>query len=361
MKNKMRAIAYYLPQFHPIPENDRWWGKGFTEWTNVAKARPLFRSHRQPLIPADLGFYDLRVSETRVAQAQLAREHGIEGFCYWHYWFGGGKRLLERPFTEVLRSGEPDFPFCLGWANESWSGIWHGSPNRVLMEQTYPGPVDEERHFHLVAEAFFDRRYLTIDGKPIFYVYKGPQLPEPQRFTEHWQELAIKAGLVGIYFIGEDDSLDINPWSPREHGFDAVVPNTPGVPIHGLNKKRFTQRWTVPALYHRLLKHPAIYTYRDFVEQGHIDPGHDDFYPNVLANWDNTPRSGRNGYILADSTPELFRGYLQRAVEQVSDRPPERRIVFIKSWNEWAEGNHLEPDLRFGHGYLEACREVLSG
>lgn len=177
-----RLIAFYLPQFHPIPENNEWWGKGFTEWTNVAKAKALFPGHYQPHVPADLGFYDLRVPETRIAQAELAREHGIEGFCYWHYWFGG-KRLLERPFNEVLKSGEPKFPFCLGWANESWSGIWHGCADKILMEQTYLGIEEEERHFNAVVDALFDERYLRVDDKPIFYIYKPQQLPKPEALS----------------------------------------------------------------------------------------------------------------------------------------------------------------------------------
>src|SRR5208283_1156501 len=167
-----RLIALYLPQYHPIPENDEWWGKGFTEWTNVVKAKPSFRGHRQPHIPADLGFYDLRVPETRIAQAELALEYGIGGFCYWHYWFGEGKKLLEKPFEEVLKSGEPDFPFCLAWANESWTGVWHGSPDKVLREQTYPGSNDDEAHFYYLLTAFRDSRYLKVDDRPIFYVYK---------------------------------------------------------------------------------------------------------------------------------------------------------------------------------------------
>src|SRR3954453_14122667 len=144
-----RVIAFHLPQFHPIAENDEWWGRGFTEWTNVAKAQPLFRGHEQPRLPADLGFYDLRVPETRKHQAALARAAGIEGFCYWHYWFGNGRRILERPFAEVLEAGEPDFPFCLAWANQSWTGIWHGNPKSVLMHQEYPGREDEAAHFEL--------------------------------------------------------------------------------------------------------------------------------------------------------------------------------------------------------------------
>src|SRR5262249_41646184 len=160
-RDAMRVIAFYLPQFHPIPENDAWWGPGFTEWTNVSLARPLFRGHYQPRVPGELGFYDLRMPETRAAQAALARAHGIEAFCYWHYWFAG-KQLLERPFEEVLASHEPDFPFCLAWANESWTGIWHGAPHRMLVQQTYPGLADHEAHFRVWLRAFEDARYVTV-------------------------------------------------------------------------------------------------------------------------------------------------------------------------------------------------------
>ena len=183
---KARVIAYYLPQYHPIPENDEWWGKGFTEWTKVAKARPLFRGHYQPHIPADLGFYDLRMPEVRAAQARLAREAGIEGFCYWHYWFGGGKRLLERPFQEVVASGQPDFPFCLGWANHDWTNkTWTRrsafSQEQILMKQTY-SEEDYERHFQALLGAFRDPRYITVDDKPLFLINEPRMMPDPTKF-----------------------------------------------------------------------------------------------------------------------------------------------------------------------------------
>src|SRR5215468_1528989 len=174
----VRVIAFYLPQYHPIPENDAWWGKGFTEWTNVAKARPLFPGHHQPIVPADLGFYDLRLPETREAQARLARAYGIEAFCYYHYWFAG-RRILERPFNEVLASGQPDFPFCLGWANQTWTGIWHGASNRVLIQQTYGGETDARLHFEAVLQAMLDPRYLRVDGRPVFFLHQPQELPEP--------------------------------------------------------------------------------------------------------------------------------------------------------------------------------------
>lgn len=356
----MRAIAFYLPQYHPIPENDRWWGEGFTEWTNVRKAEPLYRGHLQPKVPGNLGYYDLRLAETRNAQAEMARVNGISGFCYWHYWFGG-RRLLEHPFAEVLKSGEPDFPFCLGWANESWTGVWHGNPNKMLMKQTYPGREDELRHFRLVEKAFQDPRYLRVDGKPIFYVYKPGQIPGCQRFVEHWQNLAIKAGLKGIYFIGEDVYIDDDPWDYKRNGFDAVVPNSPGVAFLRLAKKRFYPRYLLPRIIPKLLNYPTLIKYRDFVEHNLVEPGHDDFFPCVVPNWDNTPRAGRQGFVLTHSSPELFRHQLYRAVKQVENRLADRRLVFVKSWNEWAEGNYLEPDMKHKRAYLNVCREVLAG
>lgn len=354
----MRSIAFYLPQYHPIPENDKWWGEGFTEWTNVRKSRSLFPGHQQPRIPGDLGYYDLRDIETRKAQAELARAAGISGFCYWHYWFGG-KRLLERPFAEVLASGEPDFPFCLGWANESWAGVWHGNPDRILMQQSYPGPDDEEKHFRLVQKAFEDPRYLTVDGKPIFYVYKPGQIPECRRFVEHWQRLALEAGLNGIYFIGEDVYIDEKPWDYKASGFDAVVPNSPGVAFLRLAKRRFLPRYLFPRMVHKFLKQPVQHKYRDFVEHNRVSPDHDDFFPSVVPNWDNTPRLGRNGVVLTGPTPGLFKRQLAWATQQVEHRPSQRRIVFLKSWNEWAEGNYLEPDAESGDAYLSVCRKLL--
>jgi len=369
-ERKARLIAFYLPQFHPIPENDEWWGKGFTEWTNVANAKPLFRGHYQPRVPADLGFYDLRLQEARMAQAELAEKYGIEGFCYWHYWFAG-KRLLERPFNEVLKSGKPDFPFCLGWANDSWTGIWHGCADKTLMEQTYPGPKDEEAHFYSLLEAFCDKRYLKIDGQPIFLIYKPYMLPEPVRFIEHWKKLAVKEGLRGVYFIGNARTMD---WIPEKDGFDALTPHNPGLTLHkafgywdppsgfrdklfiAITKQRYREWRRV-----RFNK-PDIFLYEDYIKYG-LPPLRKDFdeYPCVIPNWDNTPRCGNRGHVFIGSTPELFGSHLREAIGQVAHRGPEKKIVFVKSWNEWAEGNYLEPDLRFGRGYLEACKEEVLG
>lgn len=356
-----RLIAFYLPQFHAIPENDGWWGKGFTEWTNVSKARPLFRGHNQPNVPADLGFYDLRVPEARAAQAEMARQHGIEGFCYWHYWFNG-RRLLERPFQEVLESQEPDFPFCLAWANESWTGVWNGEPKKILIEQTYPGEDDYIRHFQALLKAFGDERYITVNGKPLFIVYRPESLPDSHRFTDLWNSLALKAGLRGIYFVGIQD----RPWS-EVAGFDGYTYHLPGTYLQALPgriRKQLVRKlegsWIdryIPGYSPRPLSVPYELLTRNALSSIRFGPRH---FPSVLPNWDSTPRHGKNGLVVSGGSPQAFRRHLREAVDVVHDRDPDHRLVFLKSWNEWAEGNYLEPDLRFGKAYLEVVREEVS-
>jgi lipopolysaccharide biosynthesis protein len=360
---RSRLIAFYLPQFHPIPENDRWWGKGFTEWTNVAKATPMFMGHYQPHIPADFGFYDLRVPEVRLAQAEMAQEHGIEGFCYWHYWFAG-KRLLERPFVEVLKSGEPKLPFCLAWANHTWTGIWHGAPDRILIEQTYPGIEDYRKHFYELLDSFADERYIKIDGKPVFVVYQPKGLPEPKVFTDIWRELAIKSGLKGLYFIGHvKDPL----WVPEDNGFDALVLDSLLMMTRKINtfyngyKGYNILNRSLRQLPFKRLHKPTIFSYRDAIKVCFTN--HEttfEEFPSIIPNWDNTPRSGKNGFVLHNSNPELFRSHLKEAIARVRNKDQEKKIVFIKSWNEWAEGNYLEPDLKFGKAYLEVIKEEIS-
>lgn len=361
---RARVIAFYLPQFHPIPENDEWWGKGFTEWTNVAKARPLFKGHAQPRMPGELGFYDLRLPETRNAQADLARAHGIEGFCYWHYWFAG-KRLLERPFTEVLNSGEPGFPFCLAWGNETWSGAWHGRPDRVLIEQIYPGEADYTEHFYAVLPALTDARYITVDGKPLFVIYHPKKLPNPKAFTDHWRRLAAAEGLSGLHFVG----FARGEWAPGDYGFDAVLPHGwPVTPPKHLDKVlyrhfgRTSKTLALPFSVKLRLGAPGprVYEYSAMFDGVYDSALAADRYPVAFPNWDNTPRSGTRGYVLENSSPDLFAGFLRRAIDQVSDRDPDHRLVFVKSWNEWAEGNYLEPDQEWGRGYLEAVKNEVT-
>jgi lipopolysaccharide biosynthesis protein len=351
---RARAIALYLPQFHPIPENDEWWGKGFTEWTNTAKAKPMFRGHYQPHIPADLGFYDLRVPETREAQAALARRYGIEGFCYYHYWFAG-RRILERPFNEVLHSGTPDFPFCLCWANQTWTGIWHGAPNRILIEQTYPGRADHEAHIRALLPAFADPRYIRVGGKPIFLIYRPNDLPDTAATLALWRTIAADAGLEGLHIAGLADWRDLNLTAV---GFDAEIAQAT-LDIRRRVSRRQLLRWVRDkvGIWRGL---PAIKSYQDFARRQMLSiTAADASYPCVTHAWDNTPRSGRNGVVLVGATPELFCKVLNTAIGALQDRSFDQRLLFLKSWNEWAEGNHLEPDLEFGNGFLRAIADAL--
>lgn len=364
MEKKARVIAMYLPQYHPVPLNNEWWGPGFTEWSNVASAKPLFRGHYQPRIPADLGFYDLRLPETREAQAELAREAGIEGFMYWHYWFGKGMRLLERPFNEVLKSGKPDFPFCLGWANHSWSKkTWtakNGGDTRAkILEQTYI-PEEFVDHFYDVLPAFKDPRYIKVDGKPFFLIYSILSMPDPKAFMDCWQELAKENGLPGIHFVGnvmghiaEERKDEI-----INSGVSAtVLSNLFYGQIHSVGKVRtYWKKFQS----HVLKYGPERYQYKDFIKHAHSDyEKREDIYPVVYPQLDRTPRAGKSAVILTGSTPELFKQYVKDTLEQIKSKPIENRFIVINAWNEWGEGNYIEPDQRFGHGYLDALKEIL--
>jgi hypothetical protein len=353
--SRPRTIAFYLPQFHPTPENSEWWGAGFTEWTNTAKATPLFRGHRQPRIPADLGFYDLRLAETRAAQSSLAKEYGVDAFCYWHYWFGNGKRILERPFEEVLASGAPDHGFCLGWANQTWTGIWHGADDRVLIEQTYPGIEDERAHFEHLLPAFTDPRYVTIDGRPLFYIFRPEQLPDAAGFVDRWRAMALEAGLPGIYLVAEvSDLLGRGPRYTRigEDGFDAGV----YVRLPAQTSRADVLRMR---LQRKLLKSPERYRYAAQLPQPPSDV-RSKVHPCVYPNWDNTPRAGRRGLVVEGNSPQAFEGHVREAVQMTQEWPETERMIFVKSWNEWAEGNHLEPDIHGGRANLEAFASGLA-
>ncbi len=358
---KARLIAFYLPQFHPIPENDEWWGRGFTEWTNVAKAKPLFRNHAQPVVPSDLGFYDLRVPEVREAQASLAKSCGLEGFCYWHYWFGEGRRILERPFEEVVRSGKPDLPFCLAWANQSWTGIWHGSPKKVLIEQKYPGREDDEAHFASLLPAFRDDRYIRVDGRPLFVLFDPFDIPDPRRWIANWQECAVRNDLPKLYFVAMTNKYP----DSRLDAFDAVTSLPPQDFIGDRSRyERALTRLQTRDLYGLVsprFKKPAVFDYASVVEHAfRRTPDASVHIPCVLPNWDNTPRSGSRGVVFNNSTPELFRRYLDKAFTHVEGRAPDHKIIFVKAWNEWAEGNYVEPDLAHGHAYLDTIGAFLS-
>ena len=379
-EKKARVIAFYLPQFHPVPENDEMWGKGFTEWTNVAKATPLFKGHYQPQIPSDLGFYDLRVPEVREEQAKMAEEYGVEGFCYWHYWFGNGKRILERPFNEVLESGKPDYPFCLAWANHSWSNkTWqktaHFTKDVTFLEQTYPGEEDYTLHFNAILPAFKDSRYITVDGKPLFVIFDPEAIPDIADFIQLWQKLAKENGLKGIYFVARLSSMSklslsnvaVKDESHERYqkyldlGFDGINSDTQRyaeAKVAGFFNK--ASRAVIRKVAGNFTAHR--YEYDEIMKYFHVEEEKREcVFPQILPRLDRTPRSGKDARIYVNSTPEKFEKAVEDALQLVENRDPEHRIIFLQAWNEWGEGNYIEPDLKFGRGYLEALKKVIVG
>lgn len=351
----MRVIAYYLPQFHAIPENDEWWGKGFTEWTSVRNGKPLYAGHQQPVEPGELGYYNLLDADIRERQAQLAREAGVEGFCYWHYWFGG-KQLLEKPLQAVMASGKPDFPFCLGWANESWKAkTWldqQTAPDRMLIEQTYSWE-DDEAHFEAILPMLRDKRYIQVDGKPLLMVYRPLDLPDGKAWTTHWQEMAKKIGFKGLYLLGHvayrwqvDDVMAI--------GFDAV--NL--VPLGDTKRNKcLALRHLRTLIKHLRGKSPLVYDYAKSIRV-FAEPAmqREEVVPTILPGWDHSPRSRMRAFVMNNSTPEAFKSHVA-AIKRIVDKK-QNDLVMLKSWNEWGEGNYIEPDKRWGRQFLDALGTV---
>jgi lipopolysaccharide biosynthesis protein len=355
-----RLIAFYLPQFHPILENDEWWGKGFTEWRNVVQAVPRFRGHHQPHLPSDLGFYDLRVSETRERQAELARAHGIFGFCYYHYWFNA-RRLLERPFNDVLRSGQPKFPFCLCWANENWTRAWDGQDREILIGQEY-GPDDDRRHLRSLASAFADDRYIRIDDKPVFLVYRSGRMPNPKETTAIWREEAHRLGLGELVLL-RVESFPGEVSDPTESGFDAAVEFQPAWARLGPPERRsfFWRLASLVGLSPWAYQSNHVFNYDEVVKRMIDEPLPTYLrYPCVTPMWDNSARRREGAVIFEGSTPERYGSWLETTLRRFIPPSADENLVFINGWNEWAEGNHLEPDQRWGRAYLEATRDALA-
>jgi hypothetical protein len=354
----LRIIAFYLPQYHPIPENDEWWGRGFTEWTNVARARPLFPGHYQPHLPADLGFYDLRLAESRHAQATMAASYGIGGFCYYHYWFNG-RRLLERPFNDVLASGHPYFPFCLCWANETWSRRWLGEERDILLKQEY-SPEDDAKHARWLASAFRDQRYLSVDGRPLFLVYRPRDLPQPERMLDILKAECMRLGVSEPYLVGVDAHCP--GYDFRKIGFDTTLvfePQLAILPDALVDRRRLSrlQRNRKLGIHDASLK---IYDYRDARRAMTALRRDFPFIPSVFVGWDNTPRRGEKGVIIVNSTPEAFETALDETLRFTLVTPSTHGLLFINAWNEWAEGNHLEADQKYGLQYLAAVKRASS-
>jgi glycosyltransferase involved in cell wall biosynthesis len=353
-EDRVRLLAFYLPQFHPIPENDAWWGTGFTEWRNVARATPQFDGHRQPRIPGELGFYDLRLRETRAQQAELARAHGIHGFCYYHYWFEG-RRLLERPFEEVLASGEPSLPFALCWANDPWSRRWDGREDELLMRQAY-SPRDDLEHIRWLLPALADPRAITVEGRPLFLVYRPSHLPDPRRTADVWRREVERAGLPGIHLVAVETAWDLGR-DPRLTGFDASVMFQPQ--FGWLLTSELGQRARRAIADKPELK---VYDYDQVRRAIHALPAAAyRRYETVVPGWDNTARVGDRATVLDGATPAGYEHWLRDAVARAMDQPAGHRLVFVNAWNEWAEGAYLEPDRAEGRAYLEATQRVMAG
>ena len=347
-----KLIAFHLPQFYPTPYNDEWWGKGFTEWTNVTKARPLFEGHYQPHLPADLGFYDLRLAESRAAQAELASAYGIYGFCYYHYWFSG-KRVLERTVDEILKLRAPDFPFCFCWANENWTAGWDGGDKKILLQQIY-SLEDDMNHIRWLCAAFSDPRYIRIDGKPLFLVYRTEMLPDPLATTERWRQEAMRLGIGDLYLCLVEGNSGAPLIDPANHGCDAAVAFQP--------KLTLMDESLVSRAMHRFHLNTGSYRlhlYSDMIDRVLAQPAAPYVrYPCVCPGWDNSSRHPRWPFILKDSTPELYERWLREAINGAPHDKDGHKIVFVNAWNEWAEGCHLEPCQKWGRKYLEANLRV---
>lgn len=367
MNKKARIIAIYLPQYHPIPENDEVWGKGFTEWVNVAQARPLFKGHYQPRIPADLGFYDLRLPEVREAQAELAKNAGIEGFMYWQYYFGNGKKLLERPFEEVLASGKPDFPFCLGWANHSWqTKTWKRDASlkegkTMIMEQRYDGEQQYIDHFIYNLPAFKDKRYMTVDGKPIFVIWNPKEQSEQiALFIKVWRKLAKENDLPGIHFIARQ-SVGVSKEFLLSLGFDAIYQTREEIAINGAEKWTLTHR--VRNFFQKTIGVTFFLNKADFGKRYKLlvtdEVSQVDVYPQLCSGYDRSPRAGRKAQMFYNFTPDTWRKHIKHVLSFVSNKDYEHNIIMLKSWNEWGESNYMEPDRKFGSALLDVLKEEI--
>jgi len=345
--DRVKLIAFYLAQFHPIPENDLWWGKDFTEWVNVKRAQSMFPGHGLPAVPGELGYYDLRSPEVRRRQAELARAHGVYGFCYHYYWFAG-RRVLERPLQEVLESGDPDFPFCISWANENWTRSWDGMEQDILLAQEHS--LENDAQFIEDALPILkDPRYIRCDGKPVLLVYRAKLLTDAAATTECWRKRCMSAGLPGLHLVAVQRDIT----DPRPLGFDALVE----FPPHGLHFERINE--DVSGLDESFRGN--IYDYAASMRQA-CQPRATDFplYRGIMPSWDNTPRRMHDAQIFHGASPALYQQWLETILRESNSRQGNGdQFVFVNGWNEWAEGAMLEPTQDLGKDYLEATRTAL--
>lgn len=360
-----KLIAFYLPQYHSIPENDMWWGEGFTEWTNLRKAKPLYYRHYQPRIPFQNNYYDLLRPETRRWQADLAKKNGIYGFCYYHYWFNG-KQLLEKPFNAVLQSGEPDLPFCLCWANEPWTRSWDGKEQDILMPQEYGGHEDWERHFSYLLPAFKDKRYIKVNDQPLFIIYRTGNIPCCDEMVELWNKLAIKNGFSGIHLVEMFNTFQNRSFCKYSK---AVLEFEPLYTM-AFDKSNWLKRKRKLFFKFKKTKFGSLFIPSNFPDTINYDEiwrriikrKHQIFekaiYLGAFTDWDNTPRKGFRGISLKSASPQKFKKYLEKQFIRAQNIV-DCEFIFINAWNEWTEGTYLEPDQKYGHAYLQAIKDVV--
>lgn len=360
----IEVIAFYLPQYHPTQENNEWYGTGFTEWTNVGKSKPLFRGHYQPKVPADLGYYDLRLTEVRRQQAELAREAGITAFCYYHYWFGKGRMLLHEPIEWMLKEGQPDMPFCLCWANHKWYNKTWNSAKSVLDKKEligieYGDEADWILHFECLLPAFQSERYYKIDGRNVFVLYRIEDIPNVEDFKRVWNEQAKKHGLPEFYFVNYiDDVAKLN--DPIQNSCEKKIVMLKAN-IDSIGSNAFVRKLSrfMKELIAQILHVPTgIYKYAKIRKKlsGPIFAD-ESVIPTLLPNWDNTPRRAEGAMVLHNATPEQFYEHCKETFAYVKGK--QNKVVFLKSWNEWGEGNYMEPCIQYGHGYLQALKRAL--
>lgn len=355
---KTRIIAMYLPQFHRIPENDKWWGAGFTEWTNVRKATPLFAGHIQPREPLNQDYYDLSNKDVMLNHMNLAKEYGLDGFCFYHYWFKDGKRLLEKPIEALLGEDDIPLPFCLCWANEPWTRNWDGDEGSkvVLMEQEYGKETDWIEHFNYLKGFFSRDEYIKKDGKPVMVIYKPGSIPDFERMTEIWNDQARKNGLEGLFIIGVHRS---NVYDEYPFNCDGVMDFEPFATLSNLNSTKLEMMIEVKKGYNG--KSYRVYDYEKLAKHNCSEYKMKDInhYLGCFPGWDNTPRMGDDERVLkivnntVKNFKEYFRGQYKKSVRNNNE------FMFINAWNEWGEGAYLEPDSINKYGYLESIKEVL--
>ena len=361
MKKRLKVLAFHLPQYHTFPENDEWWGKGFTDWVNVKNAKPLYKGHYQPRVPLNQNYYNMLDYQTREWQAETAQKYGIYGFCYYHYWFNG-KLLMEKPLEMLLREKEISLPFCFCWANEPWTRTWDGLENNILMPQRYGDEQDWKEHIDYLLKFFLDDRYIKVNNKPMLVLYRANNVERCEEMVQYWNSVCKNYGFDGIHLVEERNSFQKKVCLNNSK---AYLDFEPLFHKNIANKKHFIQnkiRKIGPRFFKRVKNGMFFYDYcwKSILYDNFVRENNKEHYLGAFVNWDNTPRKHENGLLcMGDSSPKSFGKFFRKLVEKAKKNDVE--FIFVNAWNEWAEGAYLEPDEKYGYGYLEEIKEAISG